>query len=114
MDIFPFDMAPDWGLTDDVEANVEEQKLGDGYELIRPKGINYLTQSWAPVWTFLSKEESNSMYQWLKARLMVTPFLWTHPITGTVHKVRCTRVSRAATDVELYSLQMQIRETFNV
>lgn len=111
---FPFTTAPDWGLTDNVEADVEEQKLGDGYELVRPKGINYLRESWSPSWTFLTKEESDAMYQWLRARLKVTPFLWTHPVTKVVHKVRCNGVSRAATDVDLYAIQMNITETFNV
>lgn len=114
MEVFPFTEAPDWGLTDKVEANVEEQELGDGYELIRPKGINHLRESWSPSWSFLDKEQSNAMYQWLKPRLKTKAFLWTHPVTEEVIKVRCTAVSRSATDVGLYSVQITLRQTFNV
>lgn len=114
MDTFPFTTAPDWGLTDNIEAEVEEQVLGDGYRLRRPKGINYLRESWTPSWGFLGRQESINMYQWLKARLSVTPFYWQHPETLETVKVICSNVARVSSDVGIYSLKATFVQDFNL
>lgn len=114
MESFPFTINPDWGLTDNVEAEVETQTLGDGYVLRRPKGINYLRESWSPAWSFLERAESMSMYAWLKARLHLTPFLWTHPETFATTRVVCTSVARVSADVGLYTIRATFVQDFNL
>lgn len=114
MDIFPFTNAPDWGLTDNITADVEEQVLGDGYVLRRPKGINYLREGWSPTWSHLTRQESIDMYQWLKPRLNLTAFLWAHPETLIQHKVICKKISRVAADVGIYTLQATFEQDFNL
>lgn len=114
MDSFPFTTPADWGLSDEVAADVEEQKLGDGYILRRPKGINHLRESWSPSWSFLTKLESQQMYAWLKPRLQLIPFKWTHPDTGITHKVICKSITRVSADVGLYTLKITLEEDFNL
>lgn len=114
MDTFPFTTAPDWGLTDAVTADVEEQVLGDGYVLRRPKGINHLRESWSPNWSFLGRQESLDMYAWLKARLSLHAFLWQHPETLVTYKVVCKSIQRVSADVGLYSIQAQFEQDFNL
>ena len=114
METFPLDVAPDWGLETSVEANIETQELGDGYELNRPKGINYHRQSCSPSWPLLEKDQCQDAYQWLKERLRITPFLWEHPTTGIVHRVKCQSVGMAASEPGIFSLRASFREDFNI
>ena len=114
METFPFATAPDWGLSDDVTASIEEQALGDGYVLRRPKGINYLRSSWSPSWSFLEKQESQDIYLWLKSRLGLTAFLWLHPDTLELTQVICKTVSRVTADVDLYSVKATFEQDFNL
>lgn len=111
---FPLDVAPDWGLSTEVKDETYEQALGDGYKVVRPKGINWLRESWGPSWSFLEPEEALETYQWLKKRLKITAFLWTHPLTKQVHRVKCTKVSYAAADVGICSLKATFEEDFNL
>lgn len=113
MDSFPLKVNPDWGFTSTPEADIDEQKLGDGYILRRPKGINHIRDKWSPSWGFLTEAQTDSTYDWLKARLKLTPFLWKHPTEGTTYKVICTSVSKVAADVGLYSLKANFEQDFN-
>lgn len=111
---FPFDhIAADWGLTDNVEADVEEHKLGDGFVLRMPNGINYIRESWNPKYSHLSKAEADAMYSWLKTRLKLTPFMWLHPETKNMHKVICKSVSRVTSDIDIHVVSMTLEEDFN-
>lgn len=112
--VFPLTMAPDWGLEDTVDANIEEQALGDGYVVRRPKGINYLRSSWSPSWSLLTKDQAEDTYAWLKARLKLTPFYWTHPTDGNQYKVICTSVSKVISDVGIYQLKAEFTQDFNL
>lgn len=115
MDTFPFpDVAPDWGLTDNVDARVEKQELGDGYVLMRPKGINYLVDSWNPTWTMLEPQVADEIYDWLRPRLKLTPFLWKHPETNTLHQVTCESLSLARTDYGIAVVSASFVKNFNM
>lgn len=114
MDVFPLDVAPDWGFSDDPTADIEEQVLGDGYVLRRPKGINYIRGSWSPSWGHLTKQEANDTFLWLRERLQLTAFLWTHPETQEQHKVICTKVVRTSSEYNNYSLKVTLTEDFNL
>lgn len=105
--------APDWGLNDSAEADVDEIKMGDGYVVRRPKGINYLKEAWSPKWQLLEKDQAEAAYQWLKQRLKVTPFLWIHPVSGLTYKVVCTSVSLNYTGFGDYGLSASFEQDFN-
>ena len=90
MDVFPTIDNPDYGLEDAPEADVDVIKMGDGYEIRRPKGINYIKETWTPTWDSLEVAVARSTHKWLVARLNLTPFSWTHPVTGVVYQVVCT------------------------
>lgn len=107
-------MNPDWGLTSDVRADVYEGKVGDGYVVRRPKGLNYLKESWDLSWSNLDKAQAGSMYSWLKSRLKLTPFMWTHPTDGVTYKVICSKVSHAASDVGIYQVMASFEQDFNL
>jgi phage-related protein len=89
MDSFPNIKAPAYGLEDAPEADVEEVKMGDGYTLRRPKGINYIKDKWDLTWDSLEDTDARSTFAWLKARMNLIPFLWTHPVSGVVYQVIC-------------------------
>ena len=114
MESFPLLTAPDWGLESSPEADVEEQKLGDGYVLRRPNGINHLRESWSPSWSFLDHVECQATYNWLKARLKSKAFLWAHPTDGTLYKVVCESVSRVVADVGIFALRARFVQDFNI
>lgn len=111
---FPFDEAPDWGLTTTLKEEMVEQKMGDGYNVSRPKGINYLRESWNPSWSFLDPPVAREMYSWLKARYKLKAFSWTHPETFQVHKVKCVKLTYITADVGLSSINATFEEDFNL
>lgn len=114
MDTFPLLTAPDWGLESSPETNIEEQPLGDGYVLRRPKGINYIRETWSPSWSHLSQAECEATYAWLKTRLNLVAFFWTHPTTGISTKVICTTVGMVVADVGIFSLRATFKQDFNL
>lgn len=113
METFPLNTAPDWGLQSSPTADIEEQKLGDGYVLRRAKGLNHLRESWTPSWSFLTEAEAESNYAWLKQRMHLTPFLWTHPTENIAYKVVCKSVSKVVTDVGIFALRATFEQDFN-
>lgn len=106
--------APDWGLQSTPKADIEESILGDGYILRRPKGLNYIRESWTPGWSHLTKQQSEDTYAWLRQRLSLTPFLWLHPTDNVTYKVVCTSVSKTATEFGIYALRATFDQDFNV
>ena len=114
VDAFPLKVAPDWGLTDEPTANIEETTLGDGYVLRRKKGINHLRSTWNPSWGMLTKQQADATYSWLKERLSLTAFMWTHPDTGETHKVVCQRVTKVVSEFNNYTMQATFVQDFNL
>jgi phage-related protein len=103
MDTFPPSLAqfgvnemptPDWGLSTDLSVNVEKTRLGDGYVFRQAVGINYKTESFSPSWSNLEPEPAEFLYQWLKERVDLIPFLWAHPVTGKIYQVIATGVNK--------------------
>lgn len=92
MDVFPTIDKPDWGLDVGTEADVDEIKLGDGYVSRRPKGINFLKDSWSPTWSSLDVEVARTTHKWLRARLKWKPFMWLHPVDLVQVQVVCLSV----------------------
>lgn len=113
MDTFPLTETPDWGLNEDTEADMDEVKMGDGYVLRRPKGINYLKDSWSPTWGSLEDAEARSTQKWLKARLSRTPFLWMHPVEKVLKQVICTKVQLTYNQFNDTILNATFEEDFN-
>lgn len=120
METFPLAIKPDWGLSSTPDADIEEQKLGDGYILRRPKGINYLRESWSPSWSMLERGDWESTYKFLKDRLALTPFLWEHPTetdslgNPVVYRVVCNKVTKVESDVGMLGLSASFTQDFNI
>lgn len=114
MDTFPFDIAPDWGLTNTPTVDVEETELGDGYILRRPKGINYIRESFPISWAVLSKSDADAIFQWLKARLKLTAFWWVEPDSGIRYKVTCSSLTKVITEFNNYSVSATFVQDFNL
>lgn len=79
--------SPDWGLSTDLSTDIEEIKLGDGYVVRQPKGLNFRSESFSPSWSDLDPAPGQFIYDWLKARADLVPFRWVHPVTGAVYQV---------------------------
>ena len=113
MDVFPTIDNPAWGLEDDPQADVDVVKMGDGYVLRRPKGINYISNTWPLTWDSLEVAEAKSTHAWLTARLNLTPFSWTHPVTGVVYQVVCTAAKLSYNQFNDYILTATFEQDFN-
>lgn len=113
LDVFPFEhLTPDWGLSGDVKTDVETVQLGDGYTLRRPKGINYIKETWSPQFGFLTQDEQEQMLAWLRPRLNLVPFLWMHPTHNKYFQVVCTSLKYSATDVGIFPVQITLEQDF--
>lgn len=90
-DIFPLPAwnmpAPDWGFSSNPQADVTKTKLGDGYEFREPKGLNYKSETFQPVWSNLDPAIGQSAYDWLFERLDLLAFRWQHPVTNKMYQV---------------------------
>lgn len=111
-DVFPAIGNPAWGLADRTKDEVYTVKMGDGYILAQPKGINHQREVWNPKWNDLAPAVAASTYAWLKARKEVTPFLWDHP-DGYQVQVRCTNVTMVRTQFGISALEATFEEDFN-
>lgn len=113
LEYFPLTTNPDWGLANNPKADVIMTDLGDGYQVRRPKGINYLKETWSPNWSFLSREEAQNIYEWLKQRLNLTSFLWRPPDDPQTYRVVCTSVSKAISDVGISAVSATFEQDHN-
>jgi len=113
MDVFPAIDNPDYGLEDTPEADIDEVKMGDGYVFRRPKGLNYLKYTWPLKWNTLEVADAREVYAWLKARLKLVPFHWTHPITGVVYQVTCQEVKLTYNEFNDEILTATFEQDFN-
>lgn len=113
MDVFPAIDAPAYGFEDSPQADIDVVNMGDGYELRRPKGINYLSYTWPLTWESLSYTVARQTLTWLTVRLKLTPFLWTHPISGVVYQVVCTEARLAYNQFDDEILTATFKQDFN-
>lgn len=113
MDVFPLTVNPDWGLSVDAEDDTVTSKLGDGYEMRKPNGINPVRDVFKPSWSALEPEVALSTYQWLRVRQNLTAFLWTDPDSGEPVKVVCTSVSKTQDTWGISALSASFRQDFN-
>jgi phage-related protein len=113
MDVFPLLDNPDWGLTTDVEDSAIVVKLGDGYELRKPSGINPVRDVFKLNFSFLDPAVALSTYEWLKVRQNLTAFLWTNPDSGEQIKVVCQGVSKVQETWGNSTMSATFRQDFN-
>lgn len=113
MDVFPTISAPAYGLEDSPEADIDTVKMGDGYVLRRPKGINSIKNTWPLTWDMLEADVARSTYDWLLPRLNLTPFKWTHPVRGVVYQVVCTSLKLAYNQFNDEVLTATFEQDFN-
>lgn len=78
---------PDWGFKESPQADIQEDKLGDGYVFREPKGINHIKRSFPMTWSELDPDVAEEAYDWLLPMLALKPLRIVHPVRGTVHQV---------------------------
>lgn len=104
------DIPPDWEPENTPQANVDVTKLGDGYELRRPNGINYIRDQISLSWSTLFKHEYDELRPFLRDRLKLTPFLWTAPGRSKPQKWVCEELSDMQRNGILYGISATFRE----
>lgn len=104
---------PDWGFSLAPEADVHVSKLGDGYEVRTPAGLNYISETLSPTWSTLEPEVGKAAYAFLKPRLKYRSLLYTDPIFNTQYKVICESVSLTYDTWGNAVLDVQFRQDFN-
>lgn len=110
---FPVSIQPDWGFADEPSADIKRIKFGDGYELRTPVGLNYTKRKWAPVWSYLTKEQSDIIYEFIVPKLNFTAFNWTHPVEDVQYAVLCTSINRTHDTYGNYVIHLNLEQDFN-
>ena len=110
---FPDIGLPDWGLSADTETTVSAIKLGDGYEVRRPEGINHVRDSWSLSWSSLDPLVAEAALKWLSARKDWKAFEWTNPMDSSKKKVVCTAVRLTHTEYGNSGLTATFKQDFN-
>lgn len=105
--------APDWGFSESPDADVIVSKFGDGYAARELKGLNAISDMWAPSYSNCEVAHAEAAYAFLKPRLKWNPVLWTHPISGTVYKVICTALKITYDTWGNAVLDVQFERDFN-
>lgn len=101
---------PDYPISTTASSKVKTVTLGDGYEQTTPNGINYKSLTWTFSYTGLYPEEYEVLFSFLSEHLNAFPFLWTHPVTGTTYKVKCTNVGDAYVFHGGYTLNVTLEQ----
>lgn len=115
MEVLPdVGINPSWGLSEGGEFRLQTVSFGDGYEQRRPDGINTTIRKWSVDWELLSREQKDTLYDFLLDLRGVDPFLWRVPDSGEVVQVVCKKKpSWAVDDYDSYSLTAEFTEDFN-
>lgn len=116
-DIFPLPEwnleSPDWGFSTDSSANVQAIRLGDGYEYREPKGLNFRSESFQPVWSNLDVATAEKVYDFLFARQSLTAFKWVHPVTGKTYQVLASGLSKEYDTFNNAIIKVTFTQDFN-
>lgn len=105
--------APDWGFSENPDADVTVSKFGDGYAARELKGLNGISDSWNPVYSNCDPAMGKQAYDFLKPKLKWMPVMWQHPITGVVYKVICNSVKLTYDTWGNAVLDVQFERDFN-
>ncbi|QYW06476.1 putative minor tail protein [Pseudomonas phage UAntarctica] len=105
--------SPDWGYKISPDADVQVSKLGDGYEVRTPSGLNFISENLSPTWSSLDPDVGLAAYNFLKARLRWKGLLFTDPISGQVYKVTADSVALTYDTWGNAVLDVQFRQDFN-
>lgn len=112
LEVFPDIGQPEWGLQVSTDAAVVTVKLGDGYTLRTPEGINHIRDAWSPVWPDITEAQALSTFAWLKARLKLKPFLWPDP-QGVLKQVVCQEVHLTYNQFNCLGVSASFEQDFN-
>ena len=105
--------APDWGFASTPQADVTKTKLGEGYEFREPKGLNYKSESFQPVWSNLDVATAEKVYDFLFARQSLTAFKWVHPVTGKTYQVLASGLSKEYDTFNNAIIKVTFTQDFN-
>lgn len=73
-----------------IANRVSQAQFGDGYEQVRPAGINYQRRQYDVTTPPLTQTQYDTLHDFLAVRLNLTPFLWTAPGDTTQRQWKCT------------------------
>ena len=104
---------PDWDFSQSPEVTVDVQKLGDGYEVRQPIGLNSVKEGFSPKWSSLDPEVAEACYDFLLPRLKLKGLMWTHPVRGTPVKVVAESVNITYDTWDNAVLEVTFRQDFN-
>jgi phage-related protein len=77
-----FTWFPDYDSQEDMKPDVEVTKLGDGYEIRNPRGLNFKKQVWSVKFDRESVE-AGLIRDFLTARGASEAFTWANPFNET-------------------------------
>ena len=104
---------PDWGFKESPDADVIVEKMGDGYEVRTPNGLNHIKDTLSPTWSSLDPDVGVQAYEFLKSRLNWKSVMWEHPLNGRMLKVVPQQLSITYDTWGNAVLDVQFRQDFN-
>lgn len=104
---------PDWGFSEAPSADVTVSKLGDGYEVRTPKGLNHVRDDFKPIWSDMNPVDGQAVVDYLKPRLGWKALKWLHPVRKTQVQVVAESVSLEYDQWNNAVLNISFRQDFN-
>lgn len=110
MPTFTFDL--DYGITKQLQSNVNVIKFGDGYEQRQEIGMNSLRQIWSVSFSKRTTAEADSIETFLVGLKGVSIFDWTPPGAGGPLKFKCdlNTFSRVPTSYGRWNLSAKFEQ----
>ena len=115
MDVFPQTMGRFrvGGVEITPQRRVLSARFGNGYGQTAEDGINTDESTYNITWENVPVKDADEIYNFLAAKLMITPFLIDIPKVGQV-QVRCTNLRRAYTNHIFNSITAQLQRDYTI
>lgn len=108
-------VRPNYGMTLSGEYKRDVASFGDGYELRRPSGLQPYRREWTVTWPALTKDQHDTLRDFIDATLGCTAFDWTpSPGEDTVSVICESPPNTTFISYKLYSLSATFRENQNL
>jgi phage-related protein len=115
MDVFPqavgrFRVS---GVEITPQRRVLSARFGGGYSQMAEDGLNADESTYNITWENVPEKDADEIYNFLLAKLMITPFLIDIPKVGLV-QVRCKNLRRAYTNHIFNSITAQLQRDYTL
>lgn len=115
MSLETFNWSPNAGWKTDGAPNVNSTKLGDGYEVRSPIGLNAVVDTYTVSFTGPWPTKTGQIDAFLRGKLGALPFLWRAPTDdpGVYHTYVCRKWSKTHIAGNVFQLDCAFERVFD-